>query len=120
MAALDRHAQHVAFIISRQYVSIEQSGSCMGAGAFTCKSVKNPADTLYKGCVGELFCDCPQCDRDICKHLEAATDTLPFTHERRLAAAQALVDSGKLEVVNLAEGVLVCRQVPVKHAASAG
>jgi hypothetical protein len=116
MAALDRHAQHVAFIKDRQYVFIEQAGTTMGT--FTCKSVKNPTGTLYRGCIGELFCNCPQCDRDICKHLHAATDTLPLTHERRLVAAKALVDSGKLEVVDLAEGVLVCRQVtvPVKHA----
>jgi hypothetical protein len=111
MAALDRHAQHVAFIKAQGYVAIEQPAP----GGFTCKSVRSPADMLYSGCIGELFCTCPQCDRDVCKHLDAATDTLLLTHERRLATARALVESGKLEVVDLAEGVLVCRQVQNKN-----
>lgn len=107
MSALQRHQQQVQHILKQGYVTAMDMDGDNGEGFFTCTSVKHPKTLRYAGCVGELLCECPQGRRDVCKHLDAAAQLLPFTHAMRLKAAAALVEC--LQVVDLERGVLHCR-----------
>ncbi|KAL4430891.1 hypothetical protein ABPG75_006147 [Micractinium tetrahymenae] len=49
-------------------------------------------------CLGDMSCNCSYSEDHLCVHIKAAASVMSFTHQRRMAAAAFLVESGGIDV----------------------
>jgi hypothetical protein len=105
--AISRHEHHVQLILDQEKLVLLPVDSMLHqAGYFVCGSATQKG-VSYEGCLGELKCSCPF--GGVCKHLQAAAQRMPFTHNMRAVAADMLLKHAMLEEVDLASGILRSR-----------